>query len=625
MRATKVLLAALVVGTLAVGGCNSSKSSKGPSTTAESSFSADAKPTTVQQQLLEQRNADDQLTKDAALQLFALQYGDLPGVTVPSGTPGPNEDGNLAIANVLRYWNDLTDAQRSAIRSALELPATFTPGGPGKARKAEVDIAPYQRALDAVLPVLERRFGPLGVPINIVASNHRVLARNGAPAFADTLVDGGTCRIRVFPAQFPAPAGLSVTMTHEAFHCFQGVWTGGRYGPADWVTEGTAEYVGAYVTTEAGGSTDATVQGNLVDYYSSPGRSLFRRAYDAFGFWAYVQQSGIDVFARLRSIVTAPSSTAAFAAIGGSGNAFNGEWASTQVDRPGFGNRWVLRGVGVPAVPDSVGLTYRPLANGQSSTLNSRPYATARVALNLRADLTRFESSDPSAGFVHMGTTDDRTLDALRGQPYCTAEDSRRCVCPPGTPQAGRTFPQITGGDSVIVVGAGASSGSVTLRATSLEDECGRERACPVGRWKMNTNATGLPFTVTSGGTGKVISITAEGALTQSFAEYAPLNGTQNGATFVVTGSGQITGRIAIPSGVPQPQNMRVTDPDTSGFSGSERITFPDGTVQEISGAEFTSLAGDLAGLGRTATISCSNSNTLLVQAGGITETYQPA
>ena len=70
---------------------------------------------------------DGRLALDAALSMFALQYGELPGVPGPSGDPGPSRPGDLAIASVLSRWSELTDAQRAAVREALELDPGWEP------------------------------------------------------------------------------------------------------------------------------------------------------------------------------------------------------------------------------------------------------------------------------------------------------------------------------------------------------------------------------------------------------------------------------------------------------------------------------------------------------------------
>jgi hypothetical protein len=626
MRIRAVILTVVVASGLlsACGGSSSKKSGNG-----SGSFEQ-AQPVTRQDKILAQTTDEGFLPKDAALQLFALQYGPLPGVSVPKGTNGPATDGNLAIANVFRVWNELTPEQQTKIREYLETPPDFTPGGPGKARRFDPpSAAAYQAAADTALPALERHFGALGIPVRVVASRGTVIV-DGQPAFADTLVERGTCRIRAFTRYFSEPTGVSETMIHELFHCYQFVWTSNRLGMANWVIEGTAEWVGATIAAELGAGPDATATGFLQQWYATPHTALFRRSYDAIGFFALAQQSGVDVMGRLRSVVTARTNAGAYGALGRSGTGFGTEWAMTQTDQPRFGSSWFLRGSGIPSVPNASAddAFYRSqaqsLGNGQRDTVTAPAYTTARVVVGLDADLTRFNASATTGGTARLGLTQDKSLSELRDGPYCTARDLNRCRCPEGTPQAGRTFPAITAGPTILVIGGAEHGASLEVVGTSLEDECGVPRPCPVGTWKMNTLPTGLPFTPTSGGTGKVLTIAADGRLVQSFAEYVTMNGEKNGAVFFVEARGQLTGRIAIPADNPRPTGMRVTDVDANGITGIERITFPDGQTMEISGPDFTAVASALADLGRTATINCAAPNTLTVTAGGITETYSP-
>ena len=629
MRIRAVILTVVVASGLLSSCGGSSKSSS--SSSKEPALSA-------QEQVLAQINDEGYLPKDAALQLFALQYGPLPGVTTPKGPPGENADGNLAITNVFRVWSELTAAQQAKVIEYLELPADFTParlgaasispsttaaGGPGRSRRADTDVAPYRASADAVLPYLANHFGPLGVPLDVQSSTLRVVASDGSPALADAIVLDGQCRVRVFPRTFAPPSGPSITLAHEIFHCYQQVWNGGVLASSRaWVEEGTAEWVGMTINAEAGGPEDNAIRGNFSVWYRFPDRPLFRRAYDAVAFFTLAQQKGVDVMSRMRAVVTARSNRASFDALGAPlGESFSSDWATTERSEPSWGARWALRGPGVPTVNRTLPVRYEPVRNGATKTISSPAFASAQGTVSLQADITRFESALPSAGYMHT-STQERSLASLRDEAWCTASDVSRCRCPEGTVQAGREFPAITPGDSVIVVSAATEASSVSVRGTSLEDECGVPRPCPVGTWKMNTLPTGLPFTPTSGGTGKVLTIAADGRLVQSFAEYVTMNGEKNGAVFFVEARGQLTGRIAIPADNPRPTGMRVTDVDANGITGIERITFPDGQTMEISGPDFTAVASALADLGRTATINCAAANALTVTAGGITETY---
>jgi hypothetical protein len=236
--------------------------------------------------------------------MFALQFGELPGVPVPSGDPGPSQPGDLAIASVLSRWPDLTDDQRGAAREALELepgreptppepatdPATTTStvgstpqspeeekaeqekaeqekaapdattgnGGGRSAMAGRDTAAAYQASLDPIQAALERHLGPLGATVEVVTSRRVSRGPNGQQALAAALmVTPDRCRITVWPSVFPAPSGPHHTLAHELFHCYQQQWRGSPLGTAlGWIQEGTAEWATAVTIAEVGGSVD---------------------------------------------------------------------------------------------------------------------------------------------------------------------------------------------------------------------------------------------------------------------------------------------------------------------------------------------------------------------------------
>ncbi|MFZ4515809.1 MAG: hypothetical protein ACOYN3_05805 [Acidimicrobiia bacterium] len=622
----------LVLSTVLVA-CGGSKKASQP----ESEFSGN--PVTVQQELLNQTTDEGVLPKDAALQLFVMQYGPLPGVNPVKGNLGEPTEGTLAIRSVVRYWDELTEAQRIAITEYIDRPgfdprssasptssAPPTTGKPGRSRRTDAAAAaPYVASANAVMPYLERHFGALGVPLQVNTRTRCVrVPSTRSCALADAVVWDGKCDINVYPNQFPAPSGPSITLAHEIFHCYQQQWNGGVLSETrNWVQEGGAEWVGMTINAEAGGPEDTTVRSNFTWYYATPTRPLFSRTYDAVGFFALAQQSGVDVMARMRAVVVAGSNRASFDALGlPLGEGFSSDWATTQRSESSWGTRWALRGLGVPTITRTLAVSYRAIGNGASAALASVPYATAQGAYNLRADLTRITSAPPSAGYLHV-STQERTLAAVRDQIWCTSDDLSRCRCPEGTRQAGREFPPMTPGETVVALGAGTAAGSMQIQGVSLEDECGRAGRCPIGSFQLTSNPTGRPFTVTSGGIGQIITVAPDGQLVQSFDQFETMVGTNRGASFTISARGRITATIVIPAGVQNPTGMRIQNPDGSGLTGSGEFVFPDGTRVEITGADFQAFLSGLTSPENTATLNCENADTLTATAGGIVETYR--
>jgi hypothetical protein len=78
-------------------------------------------PTTAYDTVLSQVRPDGTVSKPTALQAFALSYGSLPGVHVPSGPRGAVESGDLAGGWVLARLPRLSPRLRNAIFRGLDL------------------------------------------------------------------------------------------------------------------------------------------------------------------------------------------------------------------------------------------------------------------------------------------------------------------------------------------------------------------------------------------------------------------------------------------------------------------------------------------------------------------------
>jgi hypothetical protein len=115
------------------------------------------------------------------------------------------------------------------------------------------------------------------------------------------------------------------TLTHELWHCYEaqimgvGAFTNAsnahplNVNGASWLIEGSAEWVGECSVGDCG-TQGSFISGQWWDQYlSNPQTPLFQRGYDAIGFYAHMQESGISPFERLPAMLTAGSDASAFA------------------------------------------------------------------------------------------------------------------------------------------------------------------------------------------------------------------------------------------------------------------------------------------------------------------------
>ncbi len=118
-----------------------------------------------------------------------------------------------------------------------------------------------------------------------------------------------------------------------------------------WVEEGGADWLAAMAIEEIGETPDGA---NYDDWLDSPQTDLFARAYDGVGFFAMLQQAGVDTWSRYREMMTAvitqKKRVAEFlTALGGVPKIFYDRWG------PGFtrddllGPAFDLAGPGLPA------------------------------------------------------------------------------------------------------------------------------------------------------------------------------------------------------------------------------------------------------------------------------------
>ena len=440
------------------------------------------------QRVLDQVRPDGTFSKTTALEAFALEYGRLPGVRVPSGRQAPVEDGTSALLWALAYSSRMSAAQRRAFDRLAGLPA---PSGRLRARIASYgdpgfrQDAYIQGIVNNWIPMIAAR---LGIPMSLkVIAGYTSTDVPGA--FADALplnaseqANGGTpvyCRVRVPPiGQAPGvdPVFLSLALAHETFHCFQFEIRGDRtWTPLpNWIIEGTADWAALSVDPVS----YAIGGGNLSTYIATPGASLFQRSYDAVGFWGHVQDVYANLWSRIPAILNAGGNEASFDAAGGGVDYFLNTWGSSAFNRHDAGG-WPWQMVSPIAPPADVS---PPASNltpfGLPSYVYAAPHTTSPYVLYGNAN-------DPIVNVRIDGPARLSQLDNITDLGdawYCTGAS---CTCPAGTTGTPPpTRPLETPARLGLAAGDSGTHGTVT--AFPLSDWCTKKPTTP----PSNDNST---------------------------------------------------------------------------------------------------------------------------------------
>jgi len=447
-----------------------------------------AAPTSTVWQEITSGITDSGVPKQAALEAFAYLYQvDIPGVTVPAGIEGGDEpsDGSGALAWVQAVWSQLTPAQQAAIDPYLEPGATDTtvtlnpsptPTGssgasgevrPGSLLADELPAAPLvvdapsdapadlttamENELEADIVHIGPRLGmpvlPLGSPfhpnIELTLSN----MSGGKTLFQTAAIeDGGDyepCHVTAFKnawegQKVTTTGGVSpelhVLMTHEVVHCYQNVIWGSvatHLAIPAWITEGTALWLAADDT----GIAEPMIPSMWERGYFIPETPLTNRSYDAFGYYALLDQQGRPLWSLMKAAweAAAASSTrsdAFIAVLSGDAPDIRDNWAESYVRKTSWGDPWIAYGFGLPAAAQVVEHPAQAnAAPGWTGTLPSRSNTVLDV--------------DSSTGEVVTVTTDGLASVhddaghhdlAFKSQRFCTVAS---CVCPKGTRLAG--------------------------------------------------------------------------------------------------------------------------------------------------------------------------------------------
>ena len=128
-------------------------------------------------------------------------------------------------------------------------------------------------------------------------------------------ITGGTaigCTIEV--AAGPHRLGtMREVIAHEVFHCFEAVMAGdeanwNRKPDPAWLIEGAAEWVGL----ELAGGKHPVADDERAIFYEHPDVSLFKRTYDAIGFFDHMQSVGLAPWSRFKTMFAQENDESAY-------------------------------------------------------------------------------------------------------------------------------------------------------------------------------------------------------------------------------------------------------------------------------------------------------------------------
>jgi hypothetical protein len=428
-----------------------------------------------------QVGADGSVSKDLALQAFSTAIAPLPGVpTAPGGPPQDFEraDGSFAIDWLMPYIDQLTPEQRAAVDAALKPSATArlveparpiadVGGGLGPPVAANDPAQPYLDAINYALTEIPKpnrldRTLSAKVRFDFASSAPADAPTALAYSFRGTSNGAADCEIRATPRIVgAADQRIKTTMAHEVFHCFQfEVWPGGTAN--DWVIEGQAEWAGEDL---AGPGPDGLEWWTI--YLDTPNYSLFKRDYDAVGFYEHLLEVGINPWAIFDDMLRNQSdNAAAFTAAHADSDAFLSTWASSYRRTDPLPPTWYAYGPWSTLEhtdPDRL-----HIANGQQPPI-SAPAATNTLYLVLStADITEVSVD---GGNVRMLTGGSDVPDVQQIDLCTKGPTTDACNCPEGFDYTG---PSLAPSDGTIWLGAsgGLTGASGTVSGLALTDFC---------------------------------------------------------------------------------------------------------------------------------------------------------
>jgi hypothetical protein len=428
---------------------------------------------------LDQIGPSRRISRKAALDLFALAYGPLPGTKRPPGVTGMIHDGSLAASALLRHWATLTTPQRQAALALLGL----TSAGPAARTSSAAASSLVVSALgdpgykvDSGLTELagtirDEYASKLGYTLksSIVAgfTTTQLTALADALSVDDTGNYGGSrCRIRFGPK---APKGASDLrswlVAYEVFVCSQiELMPFAKKATArPWAQWGTAMWASLEVRPLPW-DPGFVSQFGLAPYFTDCRNSLLNRTSDAAFAFGHTQDTLGDMWARMQKVLGGINDdTSVFIQMGGIWPNYLESWASSVVLKAGYSFAWYQGGPIKP--PASAACSGSPI-NGDTNVAVNKYRLFPYVIYNVAQDEPLLHiDAKPDHARLSDGQVDTA---ALLEAWFCIDGD---CECPEGT----EGFPppaQKLSLPAQFALAGGEDAAWAKFRFVSLEDYC---------------------------------------------------------------------------------------------------------------------------------------------------------
>jgi hypothetical protein len=516
--------------------------------------------------VLDRVHDDGTIDKDTALQAFALAFGPLPGVRPLSGAPEDILSGSGPLRWVLGHFSELTPAQQRAVRAAIGKPGgRALSRADGPVLMASTEQSHFEDLVKQARNYYASRLPNLSVPdpAYFVTLNNTNLE---GTAYAYTYAvdaNGATagaldqCQIYFNPrARAASEAVKREAAFHEVFHCYQARMvpnlndfarlSANGTGPGAWLVEGGALWAG-----DEGAGAGPLAASWWRDYFANPVNPLFKRTYDATGFFAHVQETGGDVFGSFPKVMQAISAgdVPAFNAFVSSSDRFFSTWPTGLLRQPSLGADWDTTGPGITR--DAVRPGVMAIAGGASPGGSVLAYANDDRKLTVSAEVMLVATGQYSRLRESAGGSFDSSSPS---DIYCTR--SGGCTCPDGTPLAGTKFKQLDPGAYYLALSGGTGSNTWSIVGFSLDEFCKQPPVdrCLVGNWKL-VSPPAIPGRVRLDRIDEVLSVTDTGAMSLDV-NIAGSQEAGGGITVSVTVTGRATIQAVTVHGIIQPKSL---------------------------------------------------------------------
>lgn len=436
-------------------------------------------------------NRDGEVSLPAALDAFAEATGIVPGTGEKARVDPRFTSGSGPLRWILAHRDRLSKSQLRTVEAVVngrrphrEHDQRAAAAGPHLRGPPNLQAEWEALVSEAVGRISTRLGRPFGLTYSVNIQPTQV--KNWFAATGAFNADGGTsgtaktCVINVYPKVYTL-SDLSkkrTTAAHEVWHCFQAELLGldAYYSPKTppWLIEGSATWVGGSIAEDwtGPGYSDFALTGWWKNYLNSPGRPLYKRSYDALGFFAHLSHNVYNPWNNFDAMFQASKEIAGneaifVQAVSPNANAFFDEWPSGFLRFPAWGPKWNLVG---PGIGNTVGkgIPYVKLNPGTSATVTAPNRANAVRALDLAAPLTVLKLKP--GGSAHGVLRDANGVEyPLQDTNLCTEFDG---CCPPDKKPKDPTV-TVARDVAILALNGGAVPATATLKGqTAKSADC---------------------------------------------------------------------------------------------------------------------------------------------------------